>query len=140
MNLGPPKQRALLAWLLLHANRVISRDRLIDALWGERPPETAVSALQGYVAGLRKVLGAERIETRTSGYRLLADSAEIDLERFRQLISAAAALPPEEALRRCEVALALWRDMPLAELDSVPFVEAERRRLDELRLAAIEQR
>ena len=139
MNLGPPKQRALLAWLLLHANRVVSRDRLIDALWGERPPETAVSALQGYVAGLRKVLGAERIETRTSGYRLLADSADIDLERFRQLVSEAGSLAPGEALLRCEEALALWRDMPLAELDSAPFVEAERRRLDELRLAATEQ-
>jgi DNA-binding SARP family transcriptional activator len=140
VHLGPPKQRALLAWLLLHANRVVSRDRLIDALWGERPPETAVSALQGYVAGLRKALGAERIETRTSGYRLQADPAEIDLARFQQMVSDAAALPAAEALLRCEEALALWRDTPLAELDSAPFVEAERRRLDELRLAAIEQR
>src|SRR5438105_13375910 len=66
LSLGPPKQRALLAWLLLHANRVASRDRIVDALWGERPPETAVSALQGYIAGLRKAIGADRIETRTS--------------------------------------------------------------------------
>jgi DNA-binding SARP family transcriptional activator/streptogramin lyase len=140
VNIGPPKQRALLAWLLLHANRVVSRDQLIDALWGERPPETAVTALQGYVAGLRKVLGAERIETRTSGYRLQADAAEIDLARFQGLVSEAGAMTPAAALAQCEKALALWRDMPLAELDSAPFVEAERRRLDELRLAAIEQR
>jgi DNA-binding SARP family transcriptional activator/streptogramin lyase len=138
--LGPPKQRALLAWLLLHANRVASRDRIVDALWGERPPETAVSALQGYIAGLRKAIGADRIETRTSGYRLRADPSEIDLARFQRLIAEAGSLEPQAALLHCDQALALWRDLPLTELDSVPFVEAERRRLEELRLAAMEQR
>ena len=106
----------------------------VDALWGERPPETAVSALQGYIAGLRKVIGADRIETRTSGYRLQADPSEIDLARF-QSWSPTRLAEPQAALLHCDQALALWRDLPLAELDSAPFVEAERRRLEELRLA-----
>jgi len=64
------KQRALLAMLLVHANEVVSAERLIDGLWGERPPETAPTALQVHVSQLRKLLGAERIETRPPGYRL----------------------------------------------------------------------
>ena len=62
LALGAPKRRALLALLLLHANTVVSRDRLVDALWGEEPPRSAVSSLQVYVHGLRRALGAERIE------------------------------------------------------------------------------
>jgi DNA-binding SARP family transcriptional activator len=85
LALGPTKQRALLAVLLLRANRVVSRDELLDALWGEQPPDTAGAALHGYVSGLRKTLGADRIETRTPGYLFHATSGEIDVERFEQL-------------------------------------------------------
>ena len=140
LPLGPPKQRALLALLLLRANRVVSRDELLDALWGERSPETAISALQGYIAALRKLLGAARIETRATGYRLLAEAGEIDVGRFDGLVAEARALNAEEAHACYAAALALWRDLPLSELDAAPFVESERRRLDEDRLSAIEGR
>jgi DNA-binding SARP family transcriptional activator len=140
LPLGPPKQRALLALLLLRSNRVVSRDELLDALWGEWPPETAISALQGYIAALRKLLGAERIETRATGYRLVTDPGEIDVARFDGLVAEARTLDAAEAHSRYVAALALWRDVPLSELDSAPFVEGERRRLGEDRLAAIEGR
>jgi DNA-binding SARP family transcriptional activator len=140
LPLGPPKQRALLVLLLLRHNRVVSRDELLDALWGERPPETAISALQGYIAALRKVLGAARIETRATGYRLLAAPGELDVARFDRLVSEARALDPAEAHARYTAALSLWRDVPLSELESAPFVEGERRRLSEDRLGAIEGR
>src|SRR3954464_3220865 len=78
LDLGGPKQRALLAMLLLEANRVVPRDRLIDALWDESPPDTARKALQVHVSQLRKALGAERIETRTPGYVLLLEDNELD--------------------------------------------------------------
>jgi DNA-binding SARP family transcriptional activator len=70
LDLGGQKQRVLLAMLLLHANEVVSSDRLIDALWPERPPDTAAKALQVYVSQLRKTLGKKRVETRSPGYLL----------------------------------------------------------------------
>src|ERR671930_1222969 len=85
LSLGGARQRALLAILLLHANEVVSTDRLIDALWEDEPPETALKALQVYVSQLRKALGKERLETRPPGYRLRADADELDLERFQRL-------------------------------------------------------
>ena len=85
LPLGAPKQRALLVALLLQAGEVVSRDRLVDAVWGEDPPASAQQSLQVYVHGLRRVLGAERIETRGAGYRLHAEPVEIDLRRYEQL-------------------------------------------------------
>jgi len=120
LALGGAKQRAVLAVLLLHANRVVSRDRLIDAVWGERAPETAYSALQGYVSALRKALGADLILTRAPGYVLETAPTSVDLGRFE--------------------ALDLWRGEPLADLDSLGFVQIERVRLGELRLSAVEER
>ena len=83
--LGAPKQRALLALLLLNANEVLSRERLIDRLWGVEPPKSAVQSLQVYVHGLRQALGAERIETHGTGYRLRADPEDLDAARFERL-------------------------------------------------------
>jgi DNA-binding SARP family transcriptional activator len=80
--LGGRKQRALLALLLLHANAVVPRDRLIDEIWGDEPPETARTALQVHVSQLRKALGGERIETRAPGYRVRTEPDALDLERF----------------------------------------------------------
>src|SRR3954465_11334361 len=82
---GGPKQRALLALLLLEANHVVPRDRLIDALWDESPPETARKAPQVHVSQLRKALGRERLETADPGYLLRVDGDELDLHRFRRL-------------------------------------------------------
>jgi DNA-binding SARP family transcriptional activator/DNA-binding beta-propeller fold protein YncE len=138
--LGPTKQRALLAVLLLRANHVVSRDELLDALWDEQPPETAGTALHGYVSGLRKALGADRIETRSPGYVIHTAPGEIDVERLESMLADARALDVESRSKRLRDALALWRGQPLADLDPARFVELERRRLDELRIAALEDR
>lgn len=130
VKLGGPKQRALLAVLLLHANRVVSTDGLLEALWGDRPPEKAPKALQVYVSRLRKTLGPERILTASSGYRIAVDPGELDLERFRTLVAAG----------KLDQALRLWRGDALADLVSEPFAQSEVARLDELRLACLEQR
>jgi len=141
---GRRKQRAVLEVLLLQANRVVSARALIDAIWGERPPETALTTLQGYVSALRKTLGAELIATRGQGYVLQTDPASIDLSRFESLVSAGTealgAGDPRSASDRLNAALSLWRGEPLEDLDSVAVVESERGRLEEMRLRALEQR
>ncbi len=130
IDVGAAKPKALLAALLLNANRVVSNDHLIEALWGERAPGTAQKALQVYVSQLRKNLGRERILTRTPGYELRVEPGELDLERFEQLVS-------EE---RLDEALCLWRGNPLAEFAYEPFAQSEIARLDELRLSCLERR
>src|SRR5262249_58052923 len=85
--LGGPKQRALLALLLLSANDVVSRDHLVDALWGERAPATAQRSLDSYVSRLRALLGPDRIERRPPGYLLRVAPGELDLERFERLLA-----------------------------------------------------
>ena len=144
LTLGGAKQRAVLAVLLLRANRVVSRDRLVDAVWGERAPETAYSALQGYVSALRKTLGADLILTRAPGYVLETAPTSVDLGRFESLVAegstALAAGKAGRAAARLREALDLWRGEPLADLDSLGFVQIERVRLGELRLSAIEER
>jgi len=142
LALGAPKQRALLALLLLDANAVVPRDRLVDALWGAEPPRSAVSSLQVYVHGLRRALGAERIERHGSGYRLQLDPAELDLSRFERLVDgAAAALGARRAAAAADDlqrALALWTGPPLADLAGEPVHEAEAAQLEERRLRALE--
>ncbi len=137
--LGGAKQRALLAVLLLHANEVVSRDRLIDELWGASPPDTARAALQVYVSQLRKALGRDLILTQPPGYLIRVSDGELDLHRFEQLVAAARAEEPVQAARLLREGLALWRGAPLAEL-SDSFAPPERARLEEQRLAALEQR
>src|SRR5687768_4329126 len=131
LPLGGPMQRALLALLLLHANEVVPRERLIDELWGAERPETARTALQVHVSQLRKTLGSERIVTRTPGYLLHTDPQELDLERFEALVQEArealAARDAWRADRTLREALSLWRGTPLADLDA-PFAERERQR------------
>src|SRR5437773_4812344 len=136
---GGTKQRAVLASLLLHANEVVSRDRLIDELWGASPPETAPTALQVHVSQLRKALGRDLILTQAPGYLIRVSDGELDLHRFEQLVAAARAEEPVQAARLLREGLALWRGAPLAEL-SDSFAPAERARLEEQRLAALERR
>jgi len=143
VDLGARKQRAVLALLLLNANRVVSTERLIDELWGEQPPETARSALQVYVAGLRKALGDEGSALRTSppGYVLNVERRALDLDRFIDLRAEAQTAANEE--RRSQLlreALELWRDTPLADLSAEPFAARAVARLEEQRLEALEQR
>ncbi len=142
LPLGAPKQRALLAFLLLHANAVVTRDRLIDAVWGTEPPRSAVSSLQVYVHGLRQVLGAERIERHGTGYRFQLDPAELDFARFERLVERAGAAlgsgraaDAAEDLRR---ALDLWAGAPLADLAEEPVHEEAAPQLEERRLRAVE--
>jgi DNA-binding SARP family transcriptional activator len=126
--------------LLLHANEVVSTDRLIDALWGAAPPPTAAKTIQVYVSRLRKELGDGRLATRPPGYALRIDRSELDLARFEQLVGEAARSDPERAADTLREALALWRGPALADLTYESFAQPEIARLEELRWAALEQR
>ena len=143
VDLGPRKQRAVLALLLLNANRVVSTERLIDDLWGDSPPTTARAALQVYVAGLRKALGNDgaTLRTRAPGYVLEVEDGALDLDRFTQLCAEAHESPdPERRAALLHDALELWRDEPLPELRPKPFSSAAVAQLDQLRLRALEER
>src|SRR5262245_50637912 len=109
------KPRALLAILLLRANEPVSRDRLIDELWGSRPPSSATKVLQTYVSQLRRALAPDVIRTVSSAYELRVDGGSFDLHRFEQLVGEARATAPAEANRLLREALSLWRGPPLAE-------------------------
>ncbi|HEX4745868.1 MAG TPA: BTAD domain-containing putative transcriptional regulator [Gaiellaceae bacterium] len=139
VKLGGSKQRSLLAFLLLHPNQVVSRDRLIDELWVGQPPDTATTAIQVYVSQLRKTLGPDVIVTQAPGYLIRLHDAELDLERFERCVAEAQSASSVEASELLSEALGLWRGTPLAELDA-PFARAASLRLDEQRLAALEQR
>src|SRR5215208_2582440 len=139
VSTGGPKQRALLALLLLHANETVSRAALVDGLWGERPPETAAKALQVYVSQLRRALGRELVVTRPGGYQLAIAPDALDLFRFERLVGEARAAAPAPAAAKLREALALWRGPPLADLAEAPFAQTETRRLEELRLAAADE-
>jgi DNA-binding SARP family transcriptional activator len=144
LEIGAGKQRALLAFLLLDAGAVVSTDRLIDALWGERPPASALNSVHVYVSQLRKVLGEGCLLTRGHGYLLALEPEQVDLGRFERMLGEGRELlAAGEATRASGVlqaALALWRGPPLADLASEPFAQGEIARLDELHLAALEER
>src|SRR5918996_1033830 len=100
LPLGRGRQRALFALLLLHANEVVSTDRLIDQLWGESPPRTALKSVQVYVSRLRKELGDGRLVTQPPGYVLRVDRSELDLGRFEQLVAEAGRADPKDAAEK----------------------------------------
>ena len=103
VGLGPAKQRALLASLLVHANEVVSVDRLIDELWGEQPPAKAAKSVQVYVSQLRKILGDGRLETSGHGYLLHVQPGALDSERFQHLLAEGReALTDDKANRAAE--------------------------------------
>ena len=130
IRLGGPRQRATLAILLLHANRVVPVERLADELYDGRPPVTAVTQVQRQVSELRKVLGESTIETRAPGYLVRVSGEAFDLTRFERLTAAG----------QFSDALALWRGPALADLAYEPFARASVERLEELRLAVLEER
>jgi DNA-binding SARP family transcriptional activator len=140
LPLGGPKQRSLLAVLLLHANEVVSADSLIDRLWGGEPPPTASKVLQVQVWRLRKALGRDALITRPPGYMLQVGPEEVDLARFERLVGEAQSGAPDAAAAKLREALGLWRGVPLADLAHEDFVTAEVARLEELRVVALEQR
>jgi DNA-binding SARP family transcriptional activator len=127
VRLGGPRQRALLARLALEPGRTVSVDTLLEDLWGEHQPPTAVKMIHVAVSQLRKVLPAGSLQTRAPGYVL---HSATDLARFDEL----------RAAGRLDDALALWRGPALAEFASEPFATPEGARLEELRLAALEDR
>ena len=138
------KQGAVLAFLALDAGRVVSSDRLVDELWGDAPPESALKSLDVYVWRLKRALPALGVEKVGRGYRLeLADGDRSDLREFERLVAegraAAADGDPRRASRLLSDALRLWRGPPLADLDE-PFARAAADRLADLRLAALEER
>ena len=142
--LGAPKQRALLALLLVNRGRVVSADQLVDGLWGESPPASALQSLQVYVHGLRRALGTERIETAGRGYRAVVGEEELDLVRFERMVErgreALAAGRAGEAADELRQALELWRGPAFANLPEESRRAAEAERLEELRLTALELR
>jgi predicted ATPase/DNA-binding SARP family transcriptional activator len=144
VDLGPPRQRAVLAALLLHANEVVSRERLIEDVWGETPPASAPNMIQVYVSGLRKALGGELLVTRAPGYLLRVDEALVDAERFAELIQRARDAMgdrrADEARSMINDAIELWRGPPLADFTYESFAQGDVARLEELRLEGIELR
>jgi DNA-binding SARP family transcriptional activator len=134
------RQRALLALLLLDANRVVPTDHLIDRLWGERPPRTAATSLQNGISQLRRLLGADVVETRPPGYVIQVAAEQLDLARFGHLRDRARTEAPAERAQTLREALDLWRGEPLADLAFEPGLEDEIRRLGGLRLDALEER
>ena len=147
LEIGAGKRRALLAALLLHANEVVSTDRLIDDVWGEQAPSTAPKIVQGYVSQLRKLLapdGGRLLVTQPPGYVLRLEEGRLDAHRFASLAArghaALAADAAEDAAALLREALALWRGPPLAEFAFDAFAQTEIARLDELRLEALEDR
>jgi DNA-binding SARP family transcriptional activator len=142
--LGGPKPRAVLAMLLLHANRPVSGEQLALALWGEEAPAGATKTVQVHVSRLRKALGdTDLLVTTPSGYELRLQPGQLDAERFEQQLAAGrdelAAGRPREAAAILDEALALWRGRPLDDLSYEPFAQREIARLDDLRVAAFEQ-
>ena len=147
---GAGKRRALLALLLLHSNEVVSADRLIAELWGERPPATVAKSLHVYVSQLRKELGHGNgsgesvLRTSGGGYVAMVASDDVDTHRFERLLAdgrrAAEADDPRRASDAFAQAIALWRGEPLSDFTYEPFAQREIARLGELRLVAHECR
>jgi DNA-binding SARP family transcriptional activator len=142
LPLPGPRQRGLLAFLLLHANQVVSADRLIEELWPGEAPEQGAAALQASVSRLRKALGsgASHLATVAPGYVVRIDGAQLDVRRFERLVEEAAATDPAAAAGMLREALGLWRGPALADLAYEPFAQAAIVRLEDLHLLAVERR
>jgi serine/threonine protein kinase/WD40 repeat protein len=140
--LGGPKQRIVLAHLVLGANRVVSAEHLIDALWGEELPEDPRSTLQVYVSRLRSALGSDAVEAQAPGYLLRAGRDEVDSLRFEDLLGAARGngSDPRVTDEILAEALELWRGPALADLSGEPSLTGDIARLEELRLQALEEK
>jgi DNA-binding SARP family transcriptional activator len=143
-SLGAPRHRGVLVLLLTQANSVVPAHRLIDELWGEDPPVSALNLVQGAVSQLRKVLGKDAIATRGSGYALRVEPQTLDLQRFERLAEEGSlALEDghfDQAAATLGEALALWRGPALADLVDEDFAQPVAARLEDLRLLVLERR
>ncbi|MGH3077107.1 MAG: BTAD domain-containing putative transcriptional regulator [Gaiellaceae bacterium] len=151
LPLGGLKQRGLLALLLFERNRVVPRDRLVDALWGEEPPASATNSVQVYVSKLRRLLedadaadGGRGLITEPPGYALRIPAGALDADEFEHLLAEGKAALATRAFTDAETtlasALAIWRGPALADLAREPYAQPEIARLEGLRLDALESR
>jgi len=144
ISIGGGKQRALLAILVLRRNEVVPTDVLIESLWSGSPPATAGKIVQLYVSQLRKALGDDVLVTRSPGYVLGVEPGQVDAERAEQLLAegrrALADGLPDAAAASLREARDLWRGLPLADFAYEDFAQREIARLEEVRLAALEER
>ena len=144
LPLGGAKQRAVLALLLLHANETLTRDVIVDELWGENPPPTAAKVLQNCVSALRKELPADTIRTVGGAYCVAIEPGELDRDRFERLLGegrvALEAGDHADASDRLRQALALWHGTPLSDFAYERFAQDEISRLEELHVSALEDR
>ena len=146
LPLGGARQRSVLAMLLLHANEAVTRDVMVDELWGESPPPTAPKVLQNCISALRKELpeGAETLRTMGTSYALELAPDELDRDRFEHALAkgraALAGGDGEAAAEQLRAALGLWRGAPLCDFAYEHFAQDEIVRLEELHLAALEDR
>lgn len=142
LDLGPPQRRAVLAVLACSPNRVVSTDRLIDAVWGEDGSRQVLGGLQAHISRLRKLLGSDRIDTRSSGYVLRVEPDEVDVDVFERLAAEGRQTIEEGSdpagSRLLEEALALWRGEPLAEFAYADWAQTEIGRLNEIKLSVFE--
>ncbi len=143
LDVGGPKERAMLAVLAAWPGEVVSADRLADALWGDEPPRTSAKLVQNLVLHLRKRLGHELIETRASGYVLHVKPEAVDTRRFERLVAEGRSQATDgtraAAVATFTTALELWRGTPLQELADWPPAQAEAARLQELRRCVEEE-
>jgi YVTN family beta-propeller protein len=140
--LGGPKQRAVMALLVLQANRPVSKDRLIDAIWGERPPASASHTLDSYISRLRRLLGPDRLERRPAGYELRVEAGELDLSAFDALVSEGEQLLPQDPAAAAATflkALGLWKGDPISDLRYELSITGIADQLAERRLGALER-
>jgi DNA-binding SARP family transcriptional activator len=151
LNLGGPRRRAILAILAAHTRRAVQRAEIIDGVWGQEVPASAVNSVHVHIAGLRRVLEPRRarrapgqvLEASGSGYWLRIGSGGLDTEALRGLLADARRLMADTdlagALRSLDAALELWQGAALAGIPG-PWADIERIRLEELRQTAVEER
>ena len=134
LPLGGPKQRVVLAHLVLGANQVVSSDRLIDAVWGEDLPEEPKSTLRVYVSRLRSALGPETIEGRPPGYLLHTEPDEVDAVRFEELLREARrnTVDPRTTVETLDEALELWREGDALQRRCGELLDAAEGKIEEL--------
>src|SRR3954470_13707468 len=144
IELGGARQRAVLAILLLHRGETVSVDRIVDLMWGERPPATAVKTVQVYVSHLRRALVEPVVVSSRGGYALVVDAERVDALRFERLVEGGGtALGDGDPVRAAELlrcALAVWRGPALGDLAYERFAQDAAARLEEARLSAVEER
>ena len=137
-----PRQQAVLAVLLVQPNRLVSRDQLLDRVWGEKLPTRPANAMQTQLTLLRRALAPipdVTIIWQTGGYRLTVDEATIDLHRFRQLVAQARTSPLAEAAARWDEALGLWRGEPFVGIDAPWFAKLRANLLAEQHAALLDR-